>query len=323
MFQECSNHAGLGLSAWRESPNRLGTRLLLFLLTVLIVSGTILDMYLRTTKRRNKDGSVVTYYQLAHNLWNAENKQSFTRVIHNFGRADQLDRKQLVRLCKSIARVCDIQVTDPLESVNARSDSPGLPENLQLVRTQELGAVVVIESLWERLGIGSILREIMQQSGCQVPYERALLAMTANRLCEPESKLGVWERWLEKVYLPSCQELKRHQMYEAMDVLYEHSEKVEEAIFFQVANLLDLVVDVVFYDTTTVSFSIDTEDEEAENGAAEDGAALRKYGRSKEGTWTPQVVVALAVTRDGLPIRSWVFPGNTADVKPSRKSSPT
>jgi transposase len=96
--------------------------------------------------------------------------------------------------------------------------------------------------------------------------------------------------------------------------LYEHSEKVEEAIFFQVASLLDLVVDVVFYDTTTVSFSIDTEDEEAENGEA-----LRKYGRSKEGTWTPQVVVALAVTREGLPIRSWVFPGNTADVKTIQK----
>jgi len=30
--------------------------------------------------------------------------------------------------------------------------------------------------------------------------------------------------------------------------------------------------------------------------------------------WTPQVVVALAVTRDGLPVRSWVLPGNTSDV---------
>jgi transposase len=169
---------------------------------------------------------------------------------------------------------------------------------------------VVIESLWERLGIGKVLREVIQQSDCQVPYERALLAMTANRLCEPESKLGVWDRWLEKVYLPSCQELKLHQMYEAMDLLYEHMEKVEEAIFFQTASLLDLVVDVVFYDTTTVAFSVDTEDEDGE-----DDQALRRYGRSKEGTWDPQVVVALAVTREGLPVRSWVFPGNTTDVE--------
>ncbi len=287
---------------------------MVFLLILLIVYAIILGMYLRTTKRKNKDGSVVTYYQLAHSLWNPETKQSVTRVIHNFGRADQLERNQLVRLCKSIARVCDIQVTDPLEAsedgVSDSSDLVSLPENLQLVRTLELGAVVVIETLWERLGIGKVLREVIQQSDCQIPYERALLAMTANRLCEPESKLGVWDRWLEKVYLPSCQELKLHQLYEAMDLLYEHSERVEEAIFFQTASLLDIVVDVVFYDTTTVAFSIDTEDDEAE-----DDQALRKYGRSKEGTWDPQVVVALAVTREGLPVRSWVFPGNTTDVE--------
>ena len=42
---------------------------------------------------------------------------------------------------------------------------------------------------------------------------------------------------------------------------------------------------------------------------------FRKFGNSKEGTWSPQVVVALAVTREGLPIRSWVFAGNQSDVK--------
>ncbi|MDY6974313.1 MAG: transposase, partial [Thermodesulfobacteriota bacterium] len=41
---------------------------------------------------------------------------------------------------------------------------------------------------------------------------------------------------------------------------------------------------------------------------------LRKFGRAKEGFWGPQVVVALAVTREGIPVRSWVFPGNTTDV---------
>jgi transposase len=133
--------------------------------------------------------------------------------------------------------------------------------------------------------------------------------MTANRLCQPESKLGVWERWLKDVYLPSCQELKLSQMYEAMDLLYDHSEKVEEAIFFQTASLLDLEVDLVFYDTTTVAFSIDMADEETE-----DNQALRQYGRPKSGKWSVQMVVALAVTRQGLPVRSWVFPGNTADM---------
>jgi len=117
----------------------------------------------------------------------------------------------------------------------------------------------------------------------------------------------VWDRWLETVHLPSCGDVKLAQMYEAMDLLHAHQAEVEEAVFFETANLLNLDVDLVFFDTTTASFAIDHVDDLDDGG-------LRAYGHSKEGTWTPQVVVALAVTRDGLPVRSWVFPGNTADV---------
>jgi transposase len=175
--------------------------------------------------------------------------------------------------------------------------------------------VLVIEALWERLGIGKELRDICIAKKIKVPYERALLAMVANRLCEPESKLGVWDRWLSKVYLPSCESLKLEQMYEAMDLLYDHRQLIEKNIFFHTANLFNLKVDLIFYDTTTASFSIDQEDEDSEtlNGA------VRKFGRSKEGTWNPQVVVALAVTREGLPVRCWVFPGNTTDVNTVEK----
>ena len=269
-----------------------------------------MDMYLRTTQRKNKDGSTVQYLHLAHNLRDPETGMSTPHNIHNFGRADQLDREVLVRLCNSIARVCGVVVHDPTETGDQRAmGDAGLSDGVRLVTTVELGTALVIEALWERLCIGEALRAAAKVSGCTVPYERALLAMTANRLCEPESKLGVWGRWLEKVYLPTCHGLKLAQMYEAMDLLYEHSASVEERVFFETANLFNLEVDVVFYDTTTATFSIDEEDEDED-----DEEGLRKFGRPKDGGWAPQVVVALAVTREGLPVRSWVFPGNTADV---------
>ena len=72
-------------------------------------------MYLRTTRRTNKDGSVAEYYQLAHNERDPVTRKPVARIIHSFGRADELDRDQLVRLCQSIARVCGVQVIDPLE----------------------------------------------------------------------------------------------------------------------------------------------------------------------------------------------------------------
>lgn len=257
------------------------------------------------------------YYQLAHNVWNKQSNQAVAKVIHNFGRADNLDRDSLVRLCKSIARVCGLEVNDvraEQEQRVGRQDKNLLPDEVKMIRTQELGTVMSLEMLWDRLGIGPALKRIIKQNGYLKKYERALLAMTANRLCEPESKLGVWDRWLRKVYLPSCHNLKLDHMYEAMDFLHAHSSKVEEAVFFRTAHLFNLDVDLIFYDTTTAAFSIDEEDDEGE-----DGSGLRQYGHSKNGVWSPQIVIALAVTREGLPVRSWVFPGNTSDVKTVQK----
>lgn len=180
-------------------------------------------MYLRTTKRKNKDGSVVTYYQLAHNERHPETKKPIARIIHRFGRADKLDRNELVRLCQSIAKVCGLDIHDPLGGsrgeafINAKV---GFPSHIRLIQSVTIGTVAVIEAIWERLGIGKVLCDIAgEKKRSKVLYERALFAMTANRLCEPESKLGVWDRWLTKVYLPSCNGLKLDHMYEAMDFL--------------------------------------------------------------------------------------------------------
>jgi transposase len=268
-------------------------------------------MYLRTTKRKNKDGSVVEYYQLAHNERHPVTRKPVAKIIHNFGRTDELDRDQLVRLCRSIARVCGLTVLDPLDQQHqALHAELGLPSDLKIKNTVSFGCVLAIEALWERLGLKRTFSDIIKRKQLKVPYERALLAMTANRLCEPESKLGVWHRWLSKVYLPTCDGLKLKQMYEAMDLFYEHVSEIEENVFFQTANLFNLTVDLIFYDTTTASFCIDQEDNDLE----EEKDNLRKFGRGKEGTWGPQVVVALAVTREGIPVRCWVLPGNTTDV---------
>ncbi len=262
---------------------------------------------------------MVEYYQLAHNVRHSETGNPVAEIIHNFGRADELDRDDLVRLCRSIARVCGVEVHDPLDSAETatgpiREQSPALPEKVRLIQTFDFGVPLVVEALWERLKIGPALRKVMEESGGTPLHERALLAMVANRLCEPDSKLGVWDRWLHSVYMPSCGTVKLYQMYEAMDLLHWNVAEVENAVFFHVANLFNLVVDVIFYDTTTASFSIDEEDEDTEAGSG-----FRKFGHSKNGTWSPQIVVALAVTREGLPVRSWVFPGNTSDVDTVKK----
>jgi len=107
-------------------------------------------MYLRTTKRKNKDGSVTEYYHLAHNVRHPDTGRSVPKIIHSFGRADEVDRDQLVRLCRSIARVCGLQVVDPIE--HAEQDTQCQPEKLfdgvKIIRTLGYGRVLLAETLW-------------------------------------------------------------------------------------------------------------------------------------------------------------------------------
>lgn len=256
-------------------------------------------MYLRITERRNRDGSTAAYYALAENVWNAAGKRAEARVVHNFGRAEKVDREALKRLVKSINRV--LEVADaPLEAATK------LPE-IEIDQVYELGVVLVARSLWEELGIGAALRRRLLTAGLSAPHEVALFAMAANRLDDPGSKLACAERWLADVaWLPEAGGLKVDQLYRALDALATHAEAIEEEVFLKAADLFGLDVDLIFYDTTTAYFTTDEADEEG---------GLRRRGHAKDGPeGAPQVVIALAVTRDGMPVRSWVLPGDTADV---------
>ncbi len=73
---------------------------------------------------------VVKYYQLAHNVRHPVTRKSVSKILYNFGRADKIGRDQLVRLCRSIARVCGVTVIDPLEAAdqNQVRGQTGVPE---------------------------------------------------------------------------------------------------------------------------------------------------------------------------------------------------
>ena len=266
-------------------------------------------MYLRITQRQNRDGSTVVYYALAENAWNATAKRAEARVVHNFGRADQLDRAALQRLVNSINRVLDEGA-----AVTSRT-SPTIPE-IELERVFELGVVLAARGLWEDLGIGAAIRRCVAAGELSAPHEAALFAMAANRLDAPGSKLACAARWLPDVALLADDAgLGVDQLYRALDFLVVWSDQIEREVFLKTADLFRLDVDLIFYDTTTAYFEIDEADEQPEEWAGRLFAPLRRRGHNKEGRDNqPQVVIALAVTRDGMPVRSWVLPGDTADV---------
>jgi len=265
-------------------------------------------MYLRITERRNRDGSTVAYYALAESVWNADAKRPEARVVHNFGRADQVERAALQRLVNSINRVLDA-------GESLARNTQDIPE-IDIERVFELGVVLAARALWEELGIGEAIRDRTARAALTAPHEIALFAMAANRLDDPVSKLACVERWLPDIaWLPDAAGLAVDQCYRALDFLVVWSEEIERDVFLRAADLFGLDVDLIFYDTTTAYFEIDEPDENEQEFAGRLYAPLRRRGHSKEGRDNqPQVIIALAVTRDGMPVRSWVLPGDTADV---------
>jgi transposase len=265
-------------------------------------------MYLRSTRRKNADGSTVEYFQLAENVWDSDKGCAVAKVIYNFGRADKVDREGMQRLARSILRVFSGE-----EALAAEPD-------VRLLDTWAYGTVHVVESIWRELGIDKLLAELTRKHSSKQPFERALLAMVANRTHEPCSKLYCREQWLaEEVFVPGKEALELQHLYRAMDFLEAHKEHIEREVYFRTADLMNADVDLIFYDTTSLHFEIDEEDEVVQHGNKLAGRReyppLRRRGHSKNGrTDVPQLVVGLAVTRDGLPVRSWVFPGNTTDV---------
>ena len=166
-------------------------------------------MYLRVTERRNRDGSTLAYYALAENVWNAKAKRSEAQVVHNFGRADQIDKAALQRLVASINRVIDADAADALPTRGKTAVA-----EIDIDAVFELGVVLAARSLWEELGIGEAIRTRMARAGLTAPHETALFAMAAHRLDDPASKLACATRWLPDIaWLPQAGKLAVDQLY--------------------------------------------------------------------------------------------------------------
>jgi DDE family transposase len=281
-------------------------------------------MYLRTTERRNKDGSVVRYLALAHNQRVGATTKA--NVLLNLGREDRLDPEGLRRLVRSINRYLgepDSGGTDAAAATGTNGADSGIG-GLRLTCSRPAGAAWLLHGLWTALDVDTALRKVLGGRRFTTDVERVLFSLVANRAIDPSSKLAAADWASHDVAIPGLDGMDDDQAYRAMDLLIEADTdaKVQEAVFFAVADLLNLEVDLLFFDTTSTYFERDTEDPEpdpATDGADDvDGAngagGFRRYGHSKDHRRDlPQIVIGLAVTREGIPVRCWCWPGNTND----------
>jgi len=270
-------------------------------------------MYLRETRRTNRDGSVVAYLQLAHNERHPQTGSPVAKVIHSFGRAELVDRDALARLVSSISRFLT-----PEQAMSAAAGA-----DVEVLDSRHLGGAWTLDRVWERLGIGAAIRRVA--AGRRLDgeaVERVMFSLVAQRALEPGSKLAATKWVAERVAIEGCTGFSEDAAYAAMDFLLEALPEIASEIFGSVAHLLNLDLDIIFVDTTSTYWEVDGADELADlqDKVDDDGVSrpvengARAFGHSKDHrTDLPQVVIAMAVTRDGVPVRCWTFPGNTND----------
>ena len=281
-------------------------------------------MFVRTATRRNKDGSAVRYVQLVHNEWDPATKSSRMRVVHSFGREDQLDRAAVERLAGSLGRLLG----------PGRPTAGSAPE-LTYAGSVAYGGTYLLDQLWQRLGIDQAMTAMLGGTRRGAVTERVLFALVANRALAPSSKLAAAHWAGRTAHIDRLPATTDDACYRAMDWLHQARGAVERQVFSQVAAALDLEVDLLFFDTTSTYFEVGSGDEPIlrdSNGTpvpaagtsggergdtcgdGQDMAGFRVFGKSKDHRDDlPQIVIGMAVTRTGIPVRIWCWPGNTAD----------
>ena len=230
-----------------------------------------------------------TYAQLVESFRDDHGKPR-QRTIATLGRVDE-DGGQVDALLSGLLRS------------KGRPTAIGAAPQLRFESALALGDVWALHELWHELGFDR-LAAVFRRARFTTPVEQALRAMVFNRLCDPDSKLGVL-RWLQTVSMPGVEPeaLTHQQLLRSMDALMDHQAAVDDCIAGLLRPLIDEELSIVFYDLTTIRAA----------GLSQQDADVRRFGMSKEGVIARQFMLGVVQTGDGMPIYHEVFDGNTAE----------
>ena len=216
------------------------------------------------------------------------------RTVATLGRLDQLGG-ELDSVINGLLKVAG------REPLGAKAPPP----SVSFESARALGDVWALTELWKELGFGE-LRRVFRRRRHTTDVEALIRVMVLNRLCDPDSKLGV-VRWLETVALPEVEVagITHQQLLRSMDALMDHQCEVDAVVAGLLRPLIDQDLSVVFYDLTTIR----TE------GLVTVDKDVRQFGMAKEGVIARQFMLGVVQTAEGLPIYHEVFAGNAAETK--------
>jgi transposase len=232
------------------------------------------------------------------------------RVLHRLGRLDELRASgQLDVLIQSLTRF-----SEKLALLGAHVQGDSI-----VTHSARIGPALIFQRLWQACSIDSVLTALLKGRRFEFSVERAIFLTVLHRLFAPGSDRAA-EKWKDDYAIEGVGDLDLHHLYRAMAWLGEELPKgqqdgatpfaprtnkdlIEEALFARRRDLFS-DLDIVFFDTTSIYFE------------GEGGETLGERGHSKvHRPDLKQMVVGMVLDRNGDPICSELWPGNTADVK--------
>jgi len=180
---------------------------------------------------------------------------------------------------------------------------------VRVERVRDFGQVYLALSLWRRLGLHTLLQEIIGAGREEVPWELTACILTVARFCGQKSELEVAERWyadsaLEDLLGVPLGLINDARLYRGLDVLHAHKDQLCTHLLERYQSWFGVQFEFLLYDVTSTYF---------EGQAQSNEKAARGYSRDHRPD-CKQVNIGLVVTPEGLPVGYEVFAGNTADV---------
>jgi transposase len=253
---------------------------------------------------RIKKSGRYQYLQIVEN--HREGYKVVQRVIATLGRMDQLSEKgRIETLIRSLARYSE----DVLLVLSGKSDVSSL--------SKKIGPSLIFDRLWEELGIKKVITDLLTHRKFTFDVERAIYLTVLHRLFASGSD-RFCDKWRQGYAIQGVDDLSLHHLYRAMAFVGEEIEDqkdatpfaprctkdlIEEGIFFERRDLFT-GLDLVFFDTTSISFEGEGGQTIGENGLSKDNRPDLK-----------QMVVGVVIDDNGRPVCCEMWPGNTADVK--------
>jgi len=268
-------------------------------------------MFLRCT-RRVKDGKAHEYWSLVENRRLADGRVAQRQVLY-LGEINASQREAWRKTIEVHEQGTRRQVAlFPAGSMPADDvDAIGVRlSELRLERPRQWGACWLALQLWQQLELDSFWRPHLRPSREGTPWLKVLKTLVAYRLIDPGSEWRLHRQWFDASAMADLLDsdfalAEKNTLYRCLDRLVEHKDALFKFLRRRWGELFGATFDVLLYDLTSTYFESDVE---------RSAADLRQYGysRDKRGDCR-QVVIALIVTPEGLPLSYEVLAGNTAD----------